>query len=214
VRPALVILASIALPALLAGCGKPSAANIQLRKENQALRDKVAQLERLRQGDRATIAALEGRSTTRPAASWETIEGLFTVHGIKLGRLTGGDDSDPAHPGHEGVRVYLTPQDQHGDDLKAAGSIVVEIFDLAQTDRPLVGRWEFPAEEAAKHWYAAMLMYGYVVECPFDKPPAHPELTVKVSFTDALTGRTFTAQKVVTIELPTSPGIAAQPAGE
>jgi hypothetical protein len=42
-----------------------------------------------------------------------------------------------------------------------------------------------------------------VLKCPWQgKAPGHDELTVKVTFTDELTGREFTEQKVVRVKLP------------
>ena len=47
--------------------------------------------------------------------------------------------------------------------------------------------------------------YHYRVDLPLTSPPAHPELTLQVEFLDALTGRTFRAQKAITVELPPTP---------
>ena len=81
------------------------------------------------------------------------------------------------------------------------GSFVVEAFDLAAPDGQRdVGKWEFPVDQAGKLWSGALLRYEYVLPCPFQKPPANAELTVKVTFTDELTSRVFTEQKVVSVK--------------
>src|SRR5436309_2692497 len=122
------------------GCGKPNAANIALRKENQKLRDETADLKRQHDADEATILGLQSRSTTAPTLPSNQIEKLFTVHGLEFGRLTGGMDSDPKQRGDEGIAVYVVPTDAEREPLKAAGSFVVEAFDLAAEGDSRIGK--------------------------------------------------------------------------
>ena len=192
------------------GCGKPSSANIALRKENKTLRDKVESLERQHHADVASLRAHEGAggATTVPSLPQAQLEKLFTVHGIQFGRLTGPADWDANSPGDDGLKLYVTPTDNAGQPLKAAGSFVVEAFDLAAGDgKTRVGRWEFPLDDAAKNWVGQATLYTYVLQAPWQSRPEHPDLTLKVTFTDALTGRSFTEQKVVKI----TPSSAAAP---
>src|SRR5437773_1888535 len=77
------------------GCGSPSAVNNKLRADNQALQEQIDALKRDRDADRATIKSLEERGGTAPTLPQARLDKLFTVYGIKLGRLTGGDDWDP-----------------------------------------------------------------------------------------------------------------------
>jgi len=175
---------------LVSGCAKPSAANIALRKQNAQLQEKVDQLETLRVGDAASMKSYESSSVSTAAVlPNDALQSLFTTHSLKLGRLTGADAN--------ALKVYVVPVDQAGDQLKASGSFVVDAFDLSQTDSPHVGHWEFPAADASKNWYGAGLLYTYVLNCPFEHPPTQRELTIKISFTDALTRRTFETQQVV-----------------
>ncbi len=191
------------LLALAWGCSSPSGANIQLRKENQRLGERIAELEKAREGDAATIRALEQRSGTLQTLPKDRLDRLFTVHGLTLGRLTGGWDSDSSKPGDEGIKVYAAPVDAEGETLKEAGTFVVEAFDLANTASPLVGKWEFDVAAAREAWNGSALSNQYVLKCPWQGgPPGHSELTVKVTFVDELTGRRFGAQKVVGVKLP------------
>ena len=48
------------------------------------------------------------------------------------------------------------------------------------------------------------MLYGYIMKCPWQKVPTHPELTLKVTFHDELTGREIAQQKVVKVALPTT----------
>ena len=184
-----------------AGCGKPNVASIEVRRSNQALRDEVASLKRAREGDAATIKALESRATTVPSLPSARLENLFTTHGLQLGRLTGGADLDRAKPGDEGLKIYATPKDDQGEPYKAAGSFVVEAFDLS-ANPPHVGRWTFDTQAARESWLGVALARAYVLTCPWQTPPQRAELTVKVTFRDELTGREFHEQKLVKVQPP------------
>jgi hypothetical protein len=130
----------------------------------------------------------------------DRLDELFTVAGIKLGRLTGGFDADPQAAGDESIRVHLVPFDSVGDDLKAAGSVVVEAFDLS-SDAARVGRWSFDLASTRSAWNSSGLLYEYVLDCPLAGVvvPKSAELTLRVTFTDALTGRSFSAQQLVRV---------------
>jgi len=119
---------------------------------------------------------------------------LFTVERIELGRYTAGVDLDKK-PGDDGVRVYLQPIDRGGDLVKAAGSISVQLFDLSRPEKNLIGRCDVPADAAGKLWFGGLGRSHYRFDVRWTTPPAAPEVTVRASFTDLLTGKTFTAQK-------------------
>lgn len=197
------------------GCGflfkSPNKANVALRKENQKLQDQIAELQRQHAADEATVRGLNERAGTVPSLEPARLQRLFTVHAVKLGRLTGGADLDPDKPGHEGLKVYVNLLDQHGDAFKASGSFVVEAFDLADQARRL-GRWEFPVEKSQDYWHSFLTRYEYVLPCPWqDSPPRHPDVTVRVQFTDELTGRVFIEQTVAKVDVP--PTTPTSPAG-
>jgi hypothetical protein len=208
IYPICVYLCSSVAIFSLAGCGgKPNAANIELRKQNQQLRDEVSDLQQARQADAAAIASLESNATTVPVLPSERVEPLFTVHGLQFGRLTGGADLDRDTPGDEGVKVYIVPVDRDGDTLKAAGAFTVELFDLNRQENQKIGQWSFPVEDARKNWYGRALLNTYVLTCPWQTPPEHGNLTLKVTFVDELTRRQFDAQREITVQPP-----ATQPA--
>jgi len=192
------------------GClARPDQANIVLRKQIQSLEAQVAELQRRHEADVATIRSLEAQRGTLPTLPADRLQQLFTASGIRLGRLTGGADLDPASPGDEGIKVYVVPIDQSGDELKAAGAFDVQLFDLSKPSENLLGQWHFSVEEAQQHWYGSALQYGYVLPCPWQgRIPEHGELTLRVSFHDALTQRQFSIQKVIRVNPPR----ATQPA--
>lgn len=187
-----------------AGCG-PNAANIELRKINQDLTEKLERLENQQRASQATIAALESRAGTVPSLPSQRIDRLYTTHGLQLGRLTGGGDWDPARPGDEGVQVQVVPLDQENQPLKAAGTFVVEAFDLTGKDPQRIGRWEFDHKASQRAWLGLAFAYHYLLKCPWQQLPSTAELTLKVTFTDELTGRQYDAQKAIQVSLPAAP---------
>lgn len=189
------------LGAALIGCGGPNAANIELRKKNQDLSGQIENLDRRHEADQAAIAGLQNRIGTVATLPADRLAKLFTVHGLLLGRLTGGADLDPAKPGDEGIKVYATPTDDDGEPLKAAGTFVVEAFDLAAKE-PQIGKWTFDLETTRKAWLGAFMAHNFVLTCPWQHVPMHDELTIKVTFRDELTQREFHAQAVVKVRLP------------
>src|SRR5882672_7077642 len=80
----------ILLAGVISGCTSPNPVNIQLRKDKQQLGEQVAQLQRELQAARARIQSFESQTGTLPTLPQERLDKLFTVHGIRLGRLTGG----------------------------------------------------------------------------------------------------------------------------
>jgi hypothetical protein len=194
-----ILLTSAAM--LAAGCGSPNSANIVVRKQNQDLQDKIDSLTRTHEADQAELKGLKDRIGTLPTLPDDRLARLFTTHGLSLGKLTGGADLDRDKPGDEGFKVYVTPTDDEGDTLKAAGSFVIEAFDLA-SKLPERGKWTFDTEQARKCWNGSFLSHQYVLTCPWQSPIRHEELTIKVTFRDELTGREFHTQKVIKIKLP------------
>ena len=186
------------------GCGKPDRVNIELRKQIQGLEGQVAQLKQKDDVNQAAIKGLTGRIGTVPTLEPSRLDRLFTVSDIRVDRLTGPADLDPSKPGHEGFKVYVELLDQTGDEFKASGSFVVEAFDLAEGAGGMkLGRWEFPVEQARDNWYSFFTRYEYVLTCPWkDAVPRHPEVTLKVTFTDELTARQFDHQSVIKVDPP------------
>jgi len=212
-RLALPTIVPILLPALLAGgCTHPDKGNIILRKQVQSLEAQVADLKRQHETDSATITGLAQRAGTTKVLEPARLDRLFTVHGIAIQRLSGGVDLDSSKPGQEGMKVYVGLIDQHGDEFKASGAFVVEAFDLAEPQAPRLGHWEFPVEQAQANWHSFLTRYEYVLTCPWQTPPRHPDVTVRVQFTDELTARVFTAQHVIKVNPPPATQPSTQPA--
>jgi len=194
-RRAVGLLAALAA-AGAGGCkpdGRPISATGQLqqvREDNARLKADVEALEARLRAQEDQIAVLRGLGPKR-------LEHLFHVKKIELGRYTEPANLDE-EPGIDGVRVFLKPIDADGHALKAAGDITIQLFDLAaKPEKTLLATFAFPVAEARKHWYGGFMTYHYRLDCPWKPPSPKPrEITIRVVFTDYLTGRKFTAQKV------------------
>jgi outer membrane murein-binding lipoprotein Lpp len=185
----------------LSGCGSPSAANIELRKQNQTLQTQVDQLTAQHTRDVETLAACQRSHPTLPTLPPQILEKLVTTHGLTFGRLTGGDNPDPAATSDNQLKIYIVPIDGDGIPIKAAGAFKVEAFDLGDPTKPLIGTWNFDISQTDRLFYSQFALYTYVLPCAFVKLPAHTKLTVKVTFDDALTGREFVNQTETTVRV-------------
>ena len=179
----------------------------------QELADARAEARRLQQANEALQAVADERKqqiATLQRLGEKRLDRLYHVTGIELGRYTNGIDLDGEKPGDEAVKVYLRPIDQHGSTIKAAGEVTVELYDLAaEANSNLVGKYHWDVEETAKQWSSSFVAYHYSFLCRLKSGlPRHKDITVRVRFTDYLTGKTFTAQKLCQVRLPP----ATQPA--
>ena len=202
-RPTLACALAFA-SAAAGGCGASSnQANVELRKENQKLVAHVADLERTNRGLEAQLKARESRpGGAVPQLPQEKLGRLYTAHGLSLGRLTGGYSEDPSKPGDQVLKVYVVPTDDDGEPLKAAGSFSVELFDLTDKGDTRLGEWDFTTEQARGDWFGRSFLYTYVLSCPWQRTPTRPDATVRVTFTDELTGRQFKIDQDVKIKPP------------
>ena len=191
------ITAAIVVAMALAGC-EPAGEGGEIISGPKALRDENAAL-------KARVAEQSKQIGSLQALGAKRLDKLFHVTRIELGRYTGGIDIDKK-PGHDGVRVYVKPIDQHGSTLKAAGSVTVQVYDLAlPAEKTLIGTYTWTVDQAAKMWKSGFVAYQYSFTCPWKTaPPRHRDLTVRVTFLDYLTGKTFTAQKLCKVDLPSA----------
>lgn len=174
-RPILIALISI----LVAGCSTPNKANIELRKQIQDLQGQVGTLQLQHQSDQATIKGLQSQVKTEPTLPESELDRLFTTYGLKFGGATGGYTPTPDKPGDTMLKVYVVPIDQQGEPIKAAGSFKVELFDLNLPKDNRIGKWDFDVDQTKADWNGEAFLYTYVLDCPWQTPPAHSNLTVR-----------------------------------
>ncbi|MBK8270315.1 MAG: hypothetical protein IPK83_19265 [Planctomycetes bacterium] len=186
------------------GCPPPSAETVQnaerinevqrLKDENEQLKAELAQKNDQMAMQSATLAELRGMTGDR------SLDKIVHVDRLAIDPLSGGYDDDRDGV-DEGVVVYLSLFDQFGGTMRAAGSASVTLLNLADPKgSKVVGEVNLTADALAKMWYGAFLTSHYTIKIPWAggaaRPPAK-DITVVVTFTDLLTGRVFTDQRVV-----------------
>jgi hypothetical protein len=137
-----------------------------------------------------------------PTLPHDRLDRMVTVHGIKLGRLTGGDPANTANAPDEGLKIYLTPVDETGEALKDTGTVDVDAFDLSVGTDNRIGHWSFDANALKSRWRSLGMLRAFVLECPWQKRPEHSKLAVKVTFRDELTGRVYDQIQEVNVKIP------------
>ncbi|NNM88414.1 MAG: hypothetical protein HKL95_07830 [Phycisphaerae bacterium] len=189
---------------LLAGCASTPGGyqvfqqNIALQNENAALKSKLQRQQARMKVLEAQLAARTPRVATLPAAR---LAELFTVHAIKIQSAT---STARFHGGTtlRGFRVFVATLMTHGQPLPATGKFTISAFDLAvKTGSTRIGQWAFSARRSKKLWYGPFGLNCFAFDCPWRRPPAHAQITFRVRFRDALTGRVFTVQRLVRVNL-------------
>jgi hypothetical protein len=192
--------ATIALVApLLAGCDIGSARKDPLELEAQRLETEKAELTReLEQVQTENVELAEQVKTLSALPEGKRLD-LYKLTDVRISKYTNFYDKDG-----DGIRekliVYVQAIDTSGDIVKAAGSVDVQLWNLNNpSDQALLGQWQVDPNELHKLWFSTMISASY--RLTFDTPTsldilADP-LTVKVAFTDYLTGETFRTQEAI-----------------
>lgn len=129
-------------------------------------------------------------------------EQLVQVAGIEFGRFTDAVDRDK-DGFDDGVKVYLVLRDREGDVIKAAGTVDLELWDLDAAENQRRYQHHFDLKETAGCWLSGMMADHFKFEIPWAKntPPRHANLTIKLTYTDALTAKSWQIQKMITVKL-------------
>ena len=179
----------------LAGCTLKTDEVLELQRDKFKLQRQLQRAEETIAEQQKTLRQKDKQISTLADLAPEQLEVLFTVEKIVLGRYSGGTNLDQKG-GDDGVRVYLIPQDQSGRTVTAAGSVEIDVFDLARKEESLLVSYSFTAAKAKEHWQSSGLANHYSFTCPWkDKEPLGEEITIHVKFVDYLSGRSFTATK-------------------
>ena len=186
----------------VAGC-VDSEKTVQEAKQRHELERKVAELERELQARDQTGRAQHAQIQTLQGIDPDRMKLIPHADRVEIDTLSGGYGGD-ARSGSEGVAVYLRTYDDEGDPVKAAGSVEVQVLDLgAPADRQLLAECKLDGAALRKTWYSKFMTGHYTLKCPWKSgAPQHSALTVRVRFTDLLTGRGFDLVKQVNVKLP------------
>ncbi len=123
----------------------------------------------------------------------------YRLQRVKVTRYSNFYDKDNDGK-REKLIVYVEPIDIDGDAVKAAGTMDVQLWNLNNLNgQAMLGQWQVDPNDLRKLWYDTLVSANY--RLTFDAPPeldvlAEP-LTVKVTFTDYLTGEIFRDQYAI-----------------
>ena len=155
--------------------------------ESRRLAASIKKLEQDRERLQRQVNTLAGLPETVDAVQF------YRLGDVKLTNYTGLYDKDKDGT-CEKLIVYIKPVDQDGDIIKAAARISVQLWDLnTDSAEALLGTWTVEPEQLRKMWFATMLTINYrlVFDLPSKAISLQGPLTVKVAFTDLLSGVVF-----------------------
>lgn len=164
-----------------------------LTEERSLLRQRVGELERDNEQLTAqvkTLALLDEQVK---------LEVLTRLEMVEVGKRSGIFDKDKDGK-CETLIVYIRSHDDYGDPYKASGSIELELWDLdGDVENARLGRWVLEPAEVKKLWSTTIITNYFRVTYDVGDllTDEQDELTVKMKFTDYVTGRVFKDQRVV-----------------
>lgn len=200
-HPVYPVILSALFVLLLAGCGTKNFLNDNdtLRAENMKLKQQVDELNKqmdLRLGEIETLrAASAGERAIKEADP-------PVLAKIAFARYTGAVDTND--DGRDDlIRVYLTPLDQQGRMLPVAGEAKIQAAALMDNAPPaLLASRTYSPDQFDKAYRSNFTGTHYTLELPLPESmdPTITSATVKVTFTEAVTGRELSHEQIVTID--------------
>lgn len=185
----------------MAGCSAPPSQTAlwqQLRDLQAAKNDLETKAQRLEEENRQLFEQCSALSSINPAVRLSALDRMMQIRLAKGTGLT--DENRDGQP--ETLRVHLEPIDQAGDVVKVPGQVHVSLWHLdVSAQEHLLGEWTVKAEELKTKWGRSLMgaYYRLMWNVEAILPEKADELTVKVEFTDYLTGKVFRTQKPLRI---------------
>ncbi|MBN1973631.1 MAG: hypothetical protein JW787_08320 [Sedimentisphaerales bacterium] len=150
----------------------------QINSENEQLKKQIAVLQKLPDNVKG--------------------ENLYQLENVKIHNYSSFYDENKDGK-LDTLIVRIQPIDKYGDQIKAAGSVEVELWNLnKQENQAQIGKWLVSSEELKKSWNDTLVTnyrLSFDISGKIDK--LVDPLTLKIIFTDYLTGKTFHVQKVI-----------------
>ena len=190
----------LCLLSFIAGCENANSIKTPLVEQIGNLTEQKTQLENQLEQTRAENKQLKKQMHVLSGLP-EQVKGenLYRLGKIVIGGYTGFFDKDKDGE-KEKLIVYIQPIDEEGDIVKATGTVDVQLWDLNKEEgQALLGQWNVKPGELKKLWFATLITINYRLTFDIaDKVKSFDEpLTVKVTFTDYLSGKVFKEQKVI-----------------
>ena len=167
--------------------------NIALRQANKEL---TRQFKKFATENKKAKEQIQVLSGLKPEVR---LENLYDLQKVKLTRYTNIYDKDKDGR-YEKLIVYIQPLDAENDTIKAAGYVDVQLWDLnKKQNQALIGQWQVEPSELKKLWFATLVTINYRLTFDLDEiiDNFNEPLTIKVTFTDYLSGKVFKEQRVI-----------------
>lgn len=183
----------------LTGCGSQRSfenENDKLRAERLELKDQIAMLQKqaaIREGELRTMRE-QIDSGTQPVDGVDAPRLAGIVLGIYSGPIDLDGDAD-----YDALRVYVRPVDQNSRQVTAVGTARVRLIVTPAEGEPttvLDQRYDADTFHAAYRDGVTGTHYTLAADLPEDPPT---KATLHVTLNDAATGRSFTAEKPVSL---------------
>ena len=126
------------------------------------------------------------------------LEALDTLKKVRIGKRTAFYDKDK-NGTNETLVVYLEPLDTVQDYVKAVGKVKIELWDLdVAEDTAKLAEWIIEPYELHAAWGGTIFTGYYRIKLtPENISDQKKDYTVKVTFTDYLSGKVLTDQKTI-----------------
>lgn len=192
-----------------AGCatrGNVDALEAHLRQTQDQLRRSEKELARTR-SERDTARHETELVRQQAASAGNVAEAILPEHTQSLSRIanlsinrmmSGGKDND-GDKRDEALQVIVAPLDGDGDLVKIAGTVEIEAYDLSRSgEDKRIGRWQFDAAEARKHWHSGFLSSGFQFHLPWQEAPGGKDILVHARLTTS-DGRQFDTNQTLLV---------------
>ena len=185
---------------LLAGCGIGSERTSQLEMKVRDLEREKAQLTGQLEQCRIEAEQVKAQVKALAVLPQDKKESQFyALSGVKIARFT--DFYDKNDDGQrEKLIVYVQPVDQAGDAIKTGGAVSVQLWNLNDPNgKALLGQWQVLPDQLYKLWFNTLTLTAFrlMFDAPVTPETLAQPLTVRMTFTDYLTGQVFTDQYVI-----------------
>jgi len=179
----------------LAGCEAPQQRTwdtlTECKQENTELSLHVQQL----QNENTQLT--QQLETTLELDKDVRLNSISTLQTVHIGSRTGFYDKDENGIA-ETLVVYLEPKDTAQDAIKAIGKVDIELWDLDDPNNSLVEMWEVIPEILHTAWGGTIFNAYYRLEfLPDNTLKQGTVYTIKMTFTDYISGKVLTDQKVI-----------------
>jgi hypothetical protein len=192
----------ICVMVLAVGCGAKRRAREAAAVRPATASEETGMRSRMEQAEKENAQLKKQVETLGALPGGKRAEAVYKIQRIEIGNYT-NIYKEEEDGNKEKLIVYVSPIDETGDSVKAAGEVKIQLWDLSKKENnALLGEWTVEPNELKKMWYNSLISSKYRLS--FDVSgvvknykAGSAELTVKVNFVDYLSGRTFSEQKVI-----------------